>query len=137
MRSTNCFNFIQALNGDLCICKCTPPPRLIATQETYGTSGVVDLENYLCMNWVPGVFPSSSFDIYFLIKNEITGHPLSNMPYRISLQSGRIFLGVTNEQGCTQRAHSSIPEQAKIEVPYYGNSTASFDTDNGSDTCSC
>lgn len=65
------------------------------------------------MNLVPGVFPSSSFDIYFLIKNEMTGHLLSNMLRRISLHFGRVFLGVANELECTQRAHSSISEQEK------------------------
>ena len=29
----------QALDGDLCICKCNPSPRLIASQDTYGTQG--------------------------------------------------------------------------------------------------
>lgn len=78
---------------------------------------------------------STNYDLFFHVKHDTTGNNLSNMPYKITLDDGREFKGITDKNGHTQKVFSDSPQAAKIEVPYYDNSAAH--TTIGSDPCGC
>lgn len=76
------------------------------------------------------------YDLFFHVKQAKTGKSLSNVPYRITLEDGREFQGMTDENGYTEKVFSDSAQIAKLEAPYYGNDSAT-DSDFGSDTCGC
>ena len=91
----------QALNGDLCICKCNPPPLLIATQNTYGTGGEAKFgESKFTLAFDLG--GESSFHEQFRIKDE-GGLPVANTPYFIIDGAGKTFKGISDKNGCCER----------------------------------
>jgi uncharacterized protein (DUF2345 family) len=59
---------------------------------------------------------------------------MPNMSYKITLTDGSDFIGLTDQDGYTEKISSNSAQIAKIEVPYYDSS---IDTDNQSDTCYC
>jgi type VI secretion system secreted protein VgrG len=80
---------------------------------------------------------AATHDIFFLVNDIKTGNPLVNTKYKIALASGAEFFGTTDAKGHTELVHSNQPEVATIEVPYYGDSASSTNSDCGSDACSC
>lgn len=80
---------------------------------------------------------TGEFDILFVIKNHMSGLPVPNIRYRISLESGTVLVGTTNQYGLTELVSSDQPERATIEVPYHGDSTTDPHTDHQSDACAC
>ena len=80
------------------------------------------------------VVPTEMFDLYFLVKNS-ESEIVSNTPYRITLSDGRIFEGVTDQLGHTQKVSAPTALQATIEVPYYDDSNAH--AANQSEPCGC
>lgn len=76
-------------------------------------------------------------DLHFLVRDEATGSPLSNIPYRITLEDGHAITGVTNDAGLTDKVQAHNARIATIEAPYHGHSTGDTDTDHGHDTCGC
>jgi len=76
-----------------------------------------------------------SYDLFFHVKHDETGRSLSNMPYKITLDDGREFTGITDNSGHTEKVFSDSPQTAKIEVPYYDNSAAHPTIE--SDPCGC
>ncbi|MYM94916.1 PAAR domain-containing protein [Duganella vulcania] len=78
---------------------------------------------------------SANYDLFFHVKHDATGNNLSNTPYKITLDDGREFKGVTDKNGHTQKVFSDSPQTAKIEVPYYDNSAAHATIE--SDPCGC
>jgi uncharacterized Zn-binding protein involved in type VI secretion len=80
---------------------------------------------------------ATKYDMHFLLKDNITGAPLADMPYRIILPSGQEVTGTTNKTGHTQKVKSDSAEVAKLEAPYYDDSTSSSDTHDGHDACGC
>jgi uncharacterized Zn-binding protein involved in type VI secretion len=80
---------------------------------------------------------ATKYDMHFLLKDKTTGAPLADMPYRITLASGQEVTGNTDKTGHTQKVKSDSAEVAKLEAPYYGDSTSSSDTHDGHDACGC
>jgi uncharacterized Zn-binding protein involved in type VI secretion len=76
-------------------------------------------------------------DMHFLVKDEVTGSAVADMPYRLTLDDGTSVTGKTDGNGLTQKISSSSVQTARIEVPYYGDSTSTIDTDCGYDACHC
>lgn len=85
-----------ALQDDLCVCKCVPAPRLVATQalrcqhvqaEPDGVvAGKVAEDDRLPLRLV----------------EDATKLPYRNRPYRLDLLGGRTMAGTTDEDGLTQ-----------------------------------
>lgn len=75
------------------------------------------------------------FDLFFHAKDERTGNDVGNTPYRITLDDGQTFEGVTSADGLTEKIASDRPRFATIEIPYYDKSSA--DADDGSRSCGC
>ncbi len=80
---------------------------------------------------------AAPFDLSFLIRDDRTGQPMPNMPYRIELDDGRSVEGRTDAVGRTEVIHSDHPEHATLTAPYHGNVSTATDPSLGSDSCDC
>jgi uncharacterized Zn-binding protein involved in type VI secretion len=78
---------------------------------------------------------ATKYDMHFLLKDKTNGAPLADIPYRITLASGEEVTGTTDKTGHTQKVKSDSAEVAKLEAPYYGDSTSSSDTHDGHGAC--
>ena len=80
----------------------------------------------------------SAFDLTFRIEDEATGKPLSGARYRITLDSGKVLEGTTDDEGMTEVIDSNSPELATIEVePYAEKPTESSSATSCTDACGC
>jgi uncharacterized Zn-binding protein involved in type VI secretion len=79
---------------------------------------------------------TTKYDLHFLVKDEKNGRPLSNVPYRLTLETGQEISGVTDQNGRTQTIAASSAVIAKLEAPFYGNSSSSSHPDDGHSSCS-
>lgn len=80
---------------------------------------------------------ADDYDQHFLELDQKTGKPLSNIPYRLTLETGLTIEGLTNHDGLTETISSSSKLIADLEIPYYGNSTNTIDSNSGQDACHC
>ena len=108
----------QALDGDICICKCAPSPVMVASQDTawhdfaphemegaaYGTA------NEPLTSSIP-----VAYDDQFTLRDD-TGSPLPNVRYRIVTDSGEVFHGTTNAAGKTQRVSTQGSSRLKLQL---------------------
>ncbi len=85
----------------------------------------------------PAPSKNSPYDLTYLIKDKQTGAPLSDVKYRIQLESGDVVIGITDEHGNTQTVQSDTPQIAKIEVPYDDDSATQPHSHVGPDACDC
>jgi uncharacterized Zn-binding protein involved in type VI secretion len=134
------------MDNDLCICKCRIPPRLIASQNSAYMSFDPAESGDPAGNRASSLIQQSTtaplpllpnFDIHFCVKCEQTGKALSNVPYRITLETGEHILGITDEGGCTVIVGADSPINARLETPYYGNHTHDTQPQSGHDACDC
>ncbi len=136
-----------ARHGDMCACGATlissqfvssvsdggassPQAASQAQQATAGAAG-------LLTRLLPPDDADVTHDMHFLVKDDETGQPLSNVPYKLTLVGGRSVTGRTDAQGLTEKISSTSSQIAKIEVPYYGDSTSATYSNNGYDACGC
>lgn len=75
----------------------------------------------------------STYDIRFELRDAVRNTPLTGVRYRITLDSGRVFAGTTDQSGLTGIAHACSPELATIEVLYDDGSQSHA----CADTCGC
>ncbi|MDO8313539.1 MAG: PAAR domain-containing protein [Sideroxyarcus sp.] len=72
-----------ALENDLCMCKCAPPPRLLAAQSLrYQEIDGVDNWWTSPSNLAPAEL-GEAFDQRILMSDSLTGVPLACQPYRL------------------------------------------------------
>ena len=89
-----------ALNGDLCLCDCEPPPQLIHSRtDMYQEIDTDEVIRQGFGSWV-GVTPS--YDDQFQVVDQL-GRPVRNKAYRIVSSSGVVTKGITDAQGKTSR----------------------------------
>ena len=60
------------------------------------------------------VAPDLSFDEQFQIFDSAGKWPLPNMPYKITAISGRVWRGITDSQGFTERVQTATPEKLSL-----------------------
>jgi len=77
------------------------------------------------------------FDLHFFLKDDMTSAPLVGMPYKITLDTGEEFFGLTDASGLTQTVGSDSQRIAYLEAPYYGDIGSSSDTHHEHDSCGC
>lgn len=128
------------LDGDLCICKCSTPPRLKTLSdntrmgfEEHEIARMAGAEPWLQYSG----YKSFAYDQHFLAQDIKTGKPLENVKYKITLDDGREFIGFTDSNGLTEKVFSNSPQTATIEVPYYGNNECNTNPCRESDACGC
>ena len=106
-----------ALDGDLCICKCPEPPRLIASQSVYSTEGeatpsVVDFGNYE-KNAAIGN-PGNQYDQHFVIFDSASQRPAMGIAYSVKSAAGEHH-GTVNTEGKTVGAYSPEPQEVGLK----------------------
>ncbi|MFC0166836.1 PAAR domain-containing protein [Pseudoduganella danionis] len=135
-----------ALEHDLCICGCAVPPRLVANQclryQMIGGTASAGMSSRLADTVSPSGShaPASSvpnYDLFFVLQDKDTGESLAGVPYKITLESGRVVKGKSDMGGKTQHIYSDQPEMAILEAPYYDEDSAQAYLCNGSDACDC
>lgn len=60
------------------------------------------------MQGVMKSFAPESFDEKFVVSNALTGHPIGNLPYRITMPDGKIIEGITSANGETALTQSEM-----------------------------
>jgi hypothetical protein len=106
-----------ALSDDLCICKCTPPPTLLADQntdfqvldaapvESAAQTAVREAEAALLAAARMPAAPAAKAGTDDLrpvrLVDQRTGKPYSNRPYRLALAGGKVVEGTTDSKGDT------------------------------------
>jgi len=118
-------------NGDLFIGnnRNTPPLPIIQAQRDYTPMNGGATSN--------GEVKQNSHDLHFLVQDEVTGRPLANIPYKITLENGKSVEGITNEYGITEKINDNSASIATLEAPYYGNNTSSVNTGDEYSACGC
>lgn len=137
----NIHGYKLALNGDYLICQCPKPQKLMNTS----TAWEVIIDDAYIAGWnkvsrVVDATTSSSagkYDIVFKVVGDVFGHRQENVPYKITLEDGREYTGVTDKSGLTIKVSALTPMKATLEVPYYDENNNHIDSDNGSDPCCC
>ncbi|MBN3777459.1 PAAR domain-containing protein [Burkholderia sp. Ac-20345] len=107
----------QALEDDICRCKCSPPPVMIASQHTGGQS--FTSANSAVIDTAIAVAPATApvrCDEQYCLRNAATGQPMANARYRVRTESGRIFSGVTDATGHTQRIVTIGAEDLQLHI---------------------
>ncbi|MBN3762361.1 PAAR domain-containing protein [Burkholderia sp. Ac-20365] len=108
----------EALDGDICICRCTPPPVMLASQNSAWHS--FEPEEWATMNG--GDSRSSMTSEYRRSYDErvrILGaddRPLASTPYHIRTASGGVYKGLTDASGYCPRVYTDDASQLDIAV---------------------
>lgn len=109
-----------AADGDMVLCKCAKPPRIVATLS--GNSWCDDMagseyasDTFSTFGYDDSASSHFAYDQHFLIEDEETGEPLVNRPYRLTY-SGGVIDGRTDSHGHTQRIGSDNAETVRLEI---------------------
>jgi uncharacterized Zn-binding protein involved in type VI secretion len=105
------FNGETALDGDLCICKCSPPPPIKATKTD---------SHWHCDEPHPNPYAKPiEYDeqIQFMDGNN---KPVKDTYYVLYLEDGSEHIGMTNENGHTERIETDRP--LKVTGVKFGSS---------------
>jgi uncharacterized Zn-binding protein involved in type VI secretion len=104
-----------ALDGDVCVCKCNPPPRMIASQyDMYQDLESHDLE---AMGFSPSGIPLLYHrDEQITLRDRRTRQTLPNVDYRVKDGSSVIASGKTDAKGRTERVRTDNKQNVVIEI---------------------
>ncbi len=110
----------SALEGDLCVCKCYPPPVMIASQNTmfqsFESHHLADMG--FASNGTPlRKEPVGDFDERVRVLDG-AGRPLSGVPFHIKTKSGAVHKGVTDSEGYCPRVYTANVENLDIAIGY-------------------
>lgn len=108
-----------ALSGDINVCGCNPPPVFYAER---GMRMIFTAEQVAALTEPIRNHPESvcaindEHDEQYVLCDERSGRPLVHVQYRIYTTSGRVFSGVTDFEGNTQRVATRRAEKLRLEV---------------------
>jgi uncharacterized Zn-binding protein involved in type VI secretion len=104
-----------ALDGDMCVCKCDPPPRMIASQsDMYQDLESHDLES---MGFTPSGMPLLyHHDEQITLRDRRTRRILPNVDYRVKDGSSVIASGKTDAKGRTERVRTDNKQNVVVEI---------------------
>lgn len=106
------------MNDDLCICKCSPPPKLIHSQEVFYQD--VEGGNENIGAFVSGIASAVSsiqknYNLKFQAKNSL-GQPIVNATYMLVDEDGMAYFGETDAQGYTNDIFSDAEKNLSIHI---------------------
>jgi hypothetical protein len=106
---------LQAVGGDIVLCKCATPPRIISV---YGQRWMIHDkgENTQRASTTPSV-QSPVFDEQFALQGN-NAQPLANVRYRVRIGSRVVADGVTDSHGRTQRIATDESKNLKLEIEH-------------------
>jgi len=99
-----------ALSDDLCICKCSPPPRLVSNQtqryQFVGAASSMSLAPSAAPSWAQPVQASKSKaepddEAAIRLLHPESREPFRRRPYKLEL-TDKLIEGITDDEGCTQ-----------------------------------
>lgn len=106
----------QALDGDICICQCVPPPVMIASQHdsfhTFESHNLADM-GYAASGASMTQHYRGSYHERVRVLNE-SGQPMPSIPYHIKTATGAVFKGLTDVSGCCPRVYTD--DVAKLDI---------------------
>jgi uncharacterized Zn-binding protein involved in type VI secretion len=110
-RLSDVFNGRQvALSDDLCVCKCDPPPRLIANQDFscqtidadwYAAHGSAVAETAAKLNAAGTAATIEPDGVPLVLLDPKTDEPYRNRPYKLELRD-KVIEGTTDQNGATR-----------------------------------
>lgn len=104
-----------ALENDLGMCKCRPPPRMIASQSTMSQSFTSD--DLAAQGYTPSGVPLlRGHDEAITLRDHRTQRPLPNVQYRLRDGSQLLATGVTDANGRTERVVTDTASNLVIEI---------------------
>lgn len=117
----------MALEGDAVLCPCGQNLLMSGGDCTFfyeddddcGDGGYYAASSTTALSsFAPTRYGSASgiHDEQYVLREADSGRPLANVRYRIRLSSGKIFSGVTDATGHTQRVTSASAESIKFEI---------------------
>lgn len=116
-----------ALDGHLVSCSCPAGSnRIIAplgilsadtTKCTYVETG--NSIASLAQRPTEKTASKNQFDLQFLLTDSNSGKPKPYTPYQITMESGKVIRGVSDESGLTKKIFADSPLKATIEAPSY------------------
>ncbi|AMH43378.1 PAAR domain-containing protein [Burkholderia sp. PAMC 26561] len=111
-----------AHDGDIVLCKCAKPPRMIATMQSTSTNDDMiesrgEVDDYRTGHVHLGDGPGH-FDQAFTLKDRYTGQPLAGVRYRVQSATGVIHDGITDAAGQTARIHAACAENITIHIQH-------------------
>ena len=131
-----------SVDGDLCMCACSVPPKLLASQKNryMGFSAAEIAANPAALSWFSfaGHRPEAiglDHSIQFHVLEKRTNKAMDSVPYKVTLADGSVHLGVTDANGMSATIYTSSSEPAKMEIPYHDDS--SITAISHTDGCSC
>lgn len=92
----------RALEGDICMCKCSPPPTMIASQSVMFESFEGDALATMgfAANGEPLAHAFNGYNQHFQIINS-DGEPVEGLPYLLKSADGTTVEGTTSSAGVT------------------------------------
>ncbi|MBN3790635.1 PAAR domain-containing protein [Burkholderia sp. Ac-20353] len=109
-----------ALEGDVCSCRCYPPPTMIASQstmfQTFESHHLAE-QGFAATGLPLTPDPVSNFDERVRVLDE-NGHPVAGEPFHIKTDAGAIHKGVTDEDGYCPRVYTSDAQNLDIAIGY-------------------
>jgi len=119
-----------ALNDDLCICKCSPPPRLVNSQthksqvidaEWHATEVAKTIATVQADTTTSQSSPAATDALPLLLIHPETEEPYKHRPYKLQLKD-KVIEGTTDEHGATQPL--SALERASVLTWHVDNETS-------------
>lgn len=125
--------YTPAMNDDICVCKCSPPPKLIHSQTVFSQETDDSSESLLAIfNDLISLIPQNSpqnlnnnfveegkkeYGIQFQLKDEKTQKLFSDIPYSIIYKSsGNIETGWTDAEGKTHIINAESPDEVEFQT---------------------
>ncbi|WP_330996026.1 M35 family metallo-endopeptidase [Burkholderia stagnalis] len=103
-----------ALNDDLCVCKCEPSPRLLASQNV----SYIDLDSGPVARLTDGLAADTAVSVehdeQYVLLDAKTDRPMADISYRIVTGCSQTFTGITNTAGQTNRIWTDLPSSLKF-----------------------
>ncbi|WP_366918932.1 PAAR domain-containing protein [Burkholderia aenigmatica] len=109
----------QALDGDICICKCVPPPVMIASQhdsyQSFETHELSDMGHAGGGALSMTVQYRGNYDERVRVLNE-SGQPIPSIPYHIKTSTGAVYKGLTDVSGYCPRVYTDDVSKLDIAI---------------------
>lgn len=108
----------QALDGDLCVCKCTPSPIMLASQQDSFQS--FDSHQLAAQSFT-GNGSAMTGDYRGVYDERVrvidaNGRPVASTPYHIRTASGAVYKGLTDSSGYCPRVYTDDAAQLDIAI---------------------
>ena len=108
---------MPALGGDLCICKCSPPPKLVHSQMVFFE--MVGDEVTIAVPHSANMTEMRNPKIYNIAMQFVRedGTPYVNFAYTARhKRTGQVHTGVTNNEGFTETFFSDAPDEYEVHL---------------------